>query len=478
MGTRAQMLGDVAAVVLAVTRPHPVRVAVDGRSAAGKTRAFLGVRDAGMASCPPVGDRRAGERRGCATAAGNGGNGMTTAPTIDLLSPDSFADGQPHGQFRWLRTHEPVFRHPEPEGPGFWAVTRYADLRAVERDYATFSSEPTIMIEDMDEALGVGDHKMMLMSDPPLHTHYRKLVHREFTPRAAAALRGRIETLARSIVDAVIERGECDLVTDLAGELPSYVIAELLGIPLDDGRRLYELTETIHAAPQSQPEGAGTRAALEMFGYATQVAADKRVRPGPDLASRLLHGEVDGERLDEIDFNLFFLLLVDAGGDTTRNLVAGGMLALFDDPHERHRLQSSLDAMLPGAVEEMLRYVSPVVYMRRTATRDAEIAGRPVSAGDKVVLYYGSANRDEAVFDEPDDLLLDRAPNDHVAFGDGRHFCLGAHLARLEIAALLREILSRLPDVEPAGPAEWLPSNFISGPRRLPVRFTPGASSR
>jgi cytochrome P450 len=346
----------------------------------------------------------------------------------------------------------------------------------VGRDPARFSSVPSIMIPDAPTDAGFGgDHQMMLMMDPPRHTQYRRLISRQFTPRASRALEPRIRELATQIVDAVIERGECDLVSDVAGELPSYVIAELMGIPLDDGRELYKLTEIVHAAPESQPEGASMGAVLQMFQYAHGVAEEKRRNPGEDLATRLLQSEVDGRRLDDIDFNLFFMLLIDAGGDTTRNLVAAGVQALFDWPDERRRLQANLDDLLPGAVEEMLRYTSPVIYMRRTATNDTELGGRKISAGDKVVMYYGSANRDETVFPEPDRFDVGRTPNHHVAFGGGgAHFCLGSHVARIEIQAMLRELLTRIPDLEPAGETEWLPSNFISGPRSMPVRFAPG----
>lgn len=393
------------------------------------------------------------------------------APAIDLLDPATFAAGQPHDAFRWLRENDPVHWHDEPNGRGFWAVTRHADVRAVGRDPATFSSAPTIMIPD-DEVMEVGDHQMMLMMDPPRHTQYRRLLNSKFTPRAVALIEARIGELAHRIVDAVAGRGECDLVSDVAGELPSFVVAELMGLPPEDGRRLYELTEIIHSAVDAVPEGAQAAAVGEMFAYAGGVIQEKRARPADDLSTLLLGSVVDGEPLDEVDFCLFFLLLVDAGGDTTRNLVSGGMQALFDFPDERARLQADLDGLLPTAVEELLRWVSPVVYMRRTATRDAEIAGRPVAAGDKVVLYYPSANRDAAVFADPDRFDVGRTPNDHVAFGGGGpHFCLGAHVARVEIKAILREVLTRLPDVEPAGPVEWLPSNFISGPKRMPVRF-------
>jgi cytochrome P450 len=333
------------------------------------------------------------------------------------------------------------------------------------------------MIPDEAGQLDLGDHGMMLTMDPPRHTGYRRLASPDFVPRAARALRPRIEELARLIVDGVAARGECDLVEDVAGLMPSYVIAEMLGIPHQDGVDLYRLTEAIHAAPESQEPGAGMGAVLQMFNYAHQVYEAKRAAPGDDLSSRLIAGEVDGQPLDGIDFNLFFLLLVDAGGDTTRNLVAGGMQALFDHPDQRRRLQADLDGLLPTAIEEMLRWVSPVIYMRRTATRDTQLGGRSIAAGDKVVMYYGAANRDADAFDGPDRFDVARRPNEHVAFGGGgAHFCLGAHIARIEIEATFRELLTRLPDLAPAGEAEWLPSNFISGPKHLPVRFTPSTA--
>lgn len=400
---------------------------------------------------------------------------------VALTDVESFVDGHPWEQYRWLRDNAPVYRHPEGHGPGFWAVTRHADVQRVSRDTATFSSWlGGIMIPDPDSPeLLDGARHMMLYMDPPQHTRYRQLVNRGFTPRSAATWTERIEALAAQIVDEVVERGECDLVADLAGELPSYVIAELMGIPLADGRRLYELTEIMHSADPGLSDADHMAAVIEMHTYAGQVAADKRKNPGHDLASSLVTAEVDGERLSDEEFNWFFLLLLNAGGDTTRNLVAGGMEALFTHPAQRARLAADLDGLLPTAVEELLRWVSPVVYMRRTATVDTELGGRRIAAGDKVVMYYGAANRDPAVFDEPDAFDVGRAPNPHIAFGGGgAHFCLGAHFARIEIAAMLRQILSRLPDIAPAGPREPLLSTFIAGPRRLPVTFAPGPRRR
>ncbi|MAT83841.1 MAG: cytochrome [Gammaproteobacteria bacterium] len=396
---------------------------------------------------------------------------------MDLLDPATFAHGHPLTQYAWLRDNAPAYWHEEPDGPGFWAVTRHEDVDAVGRDPATFSSEPTIMIADPDQGSGIafGDHKMMLMMDPPAHTQFRKIISREFTRGPAQALRPRVEALAAQIVDAVIERGECDFVADVAGELPSYVIAELMGLPLDDGRKLYQLTEIIHSAPETLPEGAQAGAVMKMFEYAQDVYQAKLEAPSDDLASQIVHAEVEGRRLDMVDFQLFFLLLIDAGGDTTRNLVAGGLHALLDHPDALAALRAD-PSLIPSARDELLRWVSPVIYMRRTALRDTEIAGQRIRAGDKVVRYFGAANRDPRRFDAPDTLDIRRSPNPHIAFGAGTHVCLGQHIARVEIDCMLAEVVTRLQDIELAEPPEWLASTFISGIRRMPIRFTPGKS--
>ncbi len=298
-------------------------------------------------------------------------------PTIDLLSAGSFAHGQPHEQFRWLRQHDPVHWHEEPGGSGFWAVTRYRDVKFVGRTPTIFSSQPTILIPD---GLALDpDHQMFLTSDPPRHTAQRKLISSRFIPRAARLLRPRIRELARSIVDGVIERGECELAEEVAGLMPSYVLADLLGLPLEDGVALYPLTEAIHAAPGSQPPEAAMHAVTTMFNYAHQVWEDKRRQPTDDIASMIANGEIDGVPIDETDFNLYFILLVDAGGDTTRNLVTGGIVALLEHAAELARLRADVDGILASGIEEMLRWVSPVVYMRRTV----EGGGSPRRPGDR-----------------------------------------------------------------------------------------------
>lgn len=393
---------------------------------------------------------------------------------IDLLSPSSFASGHPFAQYRWLRENAPVHWHEEPDGKGFWAVTRFKEVWEVDRDFTNFSSEPTIMISDpaAEAANAFGGYKMMLMMDPPQHTAYRKLIRSEFTAPVTAGRVPRVNALAKQIVDAVIARGECDFVSAIAGEMPSYVIAELLGIPLDDGRELYKLTETIHTAPEALPPGAGAMAVFKMFEYGRRVIDEKRARPGEDLATKLLQAEVDGKRLEDIEFLLFFLLLVDAGGDTTRNLLSSGLIALLRHPDQLAWLMQDLSGRVASAREELLRYTTPVVYMRRTAKHDVVLGGEQIREGDKVVMYFGSANRDPDKFERPDVLDLARTPNGHIAFGTGPHGCLGQHIARIEIDAILIEALSRMKDIEIVGRPEWLASNFISGPKHLTVRYT------
>jgi cytochrome P450 len=394
----------------------------------------------------------------------------------DLLDPATFANGHPVALYDALREDAPVHWHPEHDGRGFWALTRYDDVHAVDHDFQTYSSSPTIMIADPagDGDGSIGDARMMLMMDPPQHTGFRKLIRSEFTRPAAADRGSRLGDLARQIVDEIIEKGECDFVAEIAGEMPSYVIAELMGMPLDDGRELYQLTEIIHSAPETLPPNASRDAIVKMFEYAGRLIAEKRARPADDLATRLLQAEVEGRRLTDPEFLLFFLLLVDAGGDTTRNLLAGGLLALRDHPAQWDWLLQDIEGRLPSAREELLRYVSPVIYMRRTATRDARIGSVRIAEGDKVVMYFGAANRDPAQFENPNRLDLGRSPNDHIAFGGGPHVCLGQHLARLEIDAVLVEVLTRMRNLEILGSPEWLASTFISGPKRMPVRFAPG----
>jgi len=396
---------------------------------------------------------------------------------IDLVSASSFAHGHPWDQYAWLRANDPVHWHDESDGPGFYAITKYDDIRTISRQPGTFSSYAKgVMLAESDEMGLYAQRQMMLSMDPPQHDRFKLLVSRGFTPRNAAVLTDRVAELAGDIVDDVIERGECDLVHDVTGRLPSGLIAELMGMPREDGERLYELTEIMHTTDDAvAPPDVKGAAIAEMLGYAQTVAERKRREPADDIATTLVQAEVDGDRLTDEEFQWFFLLLVNAGGDTTRNLLAAGIQLLFDHPEQRARLTADLDGLLATTIEEMLRYSTPVVNFRRTVMRDVSVRGVDLREGDKVVVFYGSGNRDEDVFAEPDVFDVGRNPNPHMAFGGGGpHLCLGLHLARIEIAAMLRQLVTRMPDLAPAGPTETLASNFIAGIRTMPVRFTPG----
>ena len=395
---------------------------------------------------------------------------------VDLSDPDTYASGMPHAAFRELRRRAPVAWHPHADGPGFLALTGYEEVLAVSRDSATWSSQSAGVFFEIPRP---GDEfqleLMMLTMDPPRHTKLRSLVSKGFTPRQVAKLNNHVADMAREIVDDVVQRGECDFVDDIAGALPSYVIAELLGIPLEDGRRLYELTEIMNSGAVGDTHhdvSPVLDAQMQMFQYGTELAARKREVPGDDIATSLLEAEVDGERLTDLEFNMFFLLLINAGGDTTRNLVAAGILAMMEHPDQQARLDAD-PSLLPTAIEEMLRYTSPVTVFVRTATKDTELRGMPVKAGDRAAMFYPSANRDESRFADPDRFDIGRAPNPHLAFGGGgTHFCLGANLARVEATAIIPEVLSRMKGLELAGPVERVRSNLMNGIHSMPVTFT------
>jgi cytochrome P450 len=403
---------------------------------------------------------------------------------VDLADPDNFVEAVPHEMFAVLRREAPVYPHPDPHGGFFWCVTRHDDLVEMNRNAKVFSSWlggtniPEQPVEDL-----VMTRSIMLNMDPPDHTKMRKIVNTGFTPRRIRELEEILRTRARTIVDGVIERGECEFVEDVAAELPLQAIADFLGVPQEDRKILFELSnrligfddpELVNSSAQNAMEAAG-----EMFVYAQQMADDHRANPRDDIVSDLLAAEVDGERLDDMGFNLFFMLLAVAGNETTRNGISHGMLTLIEHPDQRQRLLDD-PSLLDSAIEEMLRWASPVMHFRRTATEDTEIGGQKIAEGDRVVMWHISANRDEAIFQDPDPFTFDigRGPNPHlmhVAFGGGGpHFCLGANLARSEMRIMFDEILRRMPDVELAARPARLRSNFINGIKRMPVEFTPG----
>lgn len=396
---------------------------------------------------------------------------------IDLKAAATFANGHPWEAYARLRRESPVAWHPETDGPGFWAITRWADVRTISRQPQRYSSAARgVMMEEVEEGMLAIQRQMMLNMDPPQHDRFKLLVSRGFTPKAAAELVPRVRKMASDIVDEIIDRGEADFVTQIAGRLPSGLIAEFMGIPRTDGERLYELTEIMHTTDEAiAPPEKKNAAIFEMLSYAAGVAQHKRQNPGDDIGTALVNAEVDGVKLTDEEFQWFFLLLVNAGGDTTRNLVAAGMQLLFEHPEQRARLAADPDGLMGSAIEEMLRYTTPVIYFRRQLTEDAELSGTALKAGDKVVMFYGAANRDEEVFANPDSFDIARNPNPHVAFGGGGpHLCLGMHVARLEIDAMFRQLLTRMPDLRPAGERELMASNFIAGVHSMPVQWTPG----
>ncbi|MFF4572898.1 cytochrome P450 [Streptomyces sp. NPDC001410] len=410
----------------------------------------------------------------------------------DVFDPRRYAAGVPYADYRLLRDHHPVAWQDEselqgwPAGPGFWAVTRHADVVRVLKDSATYSSYlGATQIRDPDPDDLPFIRRMMLNQDPPQHGRLRRLVSRAFTPgrvdRFTAVARERARTLLdRAVDEARSGNGTVDLVAAVTDEYALLNLADLLGVPESDRRLLLHWTQRVIG--YQDPDEAGPAVLDEagkpvnprspvmlrdMFAYAGQLAAHKRRYPADDIMTTLAH---DTE-LADAELEMFFFLLTVAGNDTVRSAAPGGLLALAEHP-EAYELLCAGKAEMATSVDELLRWHPPVLTFRRTAAQDTELAGRRIRAGDKVVVFHASANRDERVFTEPDRLDLARTPNPHVSFGDGPHVCLGAHFARLQLRLLYEEVLRTLPGLRPAGPAGRLVSNFINGLKSLPVRVT------
>ena len=402
---------------------------------------------------------------------------------IDLLDLDRFQRLEHWEMFDRLRQEDPVSWHEYPGAQGFWNVVRHEDLVAVNRDTATFSSEAGgISILSPEEFPGEAEGNdprglMMLYTDPPKHTRYRLLVNKGFTPRMIGLIEQYLQHRAILIVDNIIERGQCDFVVDLASELPLQAIAEIMGVPQEDRKLLFDWSNRMIGI--DDPEYAnedGANATAELFMYVNELGKQRKVDPRDDIVTKLLNAEIEGDSLSELEFDMFMLLLTVAGNETTRNTTAWGMWGLMQNPDQYAALTGDLDGKLDVAIEEVLRWATPVYHFRRTALTDTEIAGQEIKAGDKVVMWHTSADRDETVFDDPYQFDIERFPNEHIAFGGGgQHFCLGANLARMELKLIFREILERIPDMRLAGDVEILRSNFIGGVKHMPVTYTPGA---
>jgi cytochrome P450 len=402
--------------------------------------------------------------------------------TLDLTDLDLFADGFPHALFAELRRTAPVWwQEPTahtPDGQGFWVVTRHADVERVARDHTTFSSQTGpgragaggTIIEDMPDGIGPG--VMLNMCDPPVHTRIRGLVSRGFTPKGLRPLRPFLVERATAIVDATLASGgECDFLVDVAAELPLQTIAQIMGVPQADRHQLFGWTSTIldyRGRDLGEPSDELAAAGIGMRAYGEELVAERRLRPGDDLVSTVVEGG-----LGDAELGAFFSLLFTAGSETTRNSIAGGVLACAERPGEWERLRADR-SLVPRAVEEILRWTSATAYNRRTATRDVELGGATIRAGEKTTHWYPAANRDESVFAAPSRFDVGRDPNPHLAFGHGIHHCLGAPLARLEIATMVEVLLDRCAGFELAGPVEWGRSNKHTSMRHLPLRLIPG----
>jgi cytochrome P450 len=408
---------------------------------------------------------------------------------VDLTKPQSFAHAVPHDAFDALREAGGIAWHSEPpvdpnlhrgfirfiDSPGFWAVTSHALVNEVLRDQRRFSSElgTTTMQTLAPESLAIL-RSMMLNMDPPQHTRLRRILQPSFSPRAIARIRDAVGLNAQQIIGEIGDAESCELVSRVSAELPLRVLADLLGMPSEDRHLIFEWSNAlIEADAADEPDGAGVGvdAMSAAIMYGQEMASARRAEPRDDIVSLIANAEIDGDRLSDTEFSMFWVLLIVAGNETTRNSLSGSVIALLE--HERWSWLAERPEYLSSAVEELLRYTSPVMHFRRTATEETVLGDQTVRRGDKVVVWYGAANRDPAVFADPHGIDLLRHPNPHLAFGNGPHFCLGAHLARLEIATMLGALLNRAPHMELDGEPTRVISNFINGISSLPVRLGP-----
>lgn len=407
--------------------------------------------------------------------------GQISLDSIDIYDPELYVKGLPHDQFAVLRTEAPVFRHPDFEQPnGFWSVTRHADVTFVSRNPEIFSSYRQTCFLNEQTPTSLAEQQMMMVNlDPPDHTRLRSLLNRGFTPRSAARMAEKIEQACEIIVDKALATGSGDFVTMCAAELPLVVIAELMGVPNADRYKIFEWSNRMLSAddPELAPApDEGMQAAVEAYAYANELGAAKRACPVDDIVSRLVVPDENGRELSELEFDLFFILLIVAGNETTRNAISGGMQAMIENPDQWERLRADPAGLARKAADEMVRWVSPVMAFRRTATRDVELGGRQIAKGDKVLMYWASANHDTAEFPGGEQFDATRSPNRHVAFGAGPHRCLGSAVARLNLRVALEELTRRLDDVRLAdGASVHFHNTLTRAPHSLPLTFRPGA---
>jgi cytochrome P450 len=405
----------------------------------------------------------------------------TTSLALDEINPGSFdfwLRDDVDGALARLRHERPIAWHQHPDsGRGFWSLTRFDDIAAVSRDWETFSSAYGIQVltdpEDTDR-IGI---RSMISTDPPKHTKLRSIVNRGFTPRMVARAEDSVRRRAREIVDAIAPKGKIEFVSEVSAALPVAIICDMVGVPEADRPKLLDLTNRLLAGGDA--EYGGTKESLmqaghELRDYGLWLGKSRLEHPQEDIATTLVHAELDGEALPPEDLGPFILLLIAAGNETTRNAISHGLWTLTRFPDEKRRWLEDLDGRAISAAEEIVRWATPVLHMRRTLTRDVTFGPVEMKKGEKVAMWYLSANRDEAHFKDPYRFDITRDPNHQGGFGTGgAHFCLGAHLARREVVVMMTELLRRLPDIEATGKPEKLRSNFVHGIKRLPAAFKP-----
>lgn len=399
---------------------------------------------------------------------------IVTAP-VDLADPDTFVAGVPHEAFTELRRTDPVHWQPMDGEPGFWAVLRHADVVHVARNPEIFSSSlGGVVLEDLPPEALTRMRNMLLAMDPPGHQIHRAPLSGHFRPKVIATLEHHVREICRDIVADARERRDVEFVHDVASRLPTQVIGELFGLPRQDWaylQKLAEITTSSQDPDLYSPEVAEGQAGAEMAVYAMEFARVRRQsEPTGDLTDEILRADFGGKPMSDIEFGGFFVQLVTAGNDTTKGMLSSGLLTLLRHPDQLAALRADPE-LLAGAVEEIIRYDNPLHYFRRTAVLDTELAGMPIAAGDKVAMYYTSANRDERVFDRPQEFDIMRRPNPHLSFGMGGHFCLGAHLARLEGRVFFGELLAAFPRIELAGEPVRVRSNLNNALKKLPVQL-------
>ncbi len=389
----------------------------------------------------------------------------------DLVDAATYARGFPHDYFTELRAAGPIHRHEHPTWGHFWSIVRQAEIQEISRHPEVFSSRPNPFID-----VESGETDGLLISlDPPEHTRMRMLVSKGFTPRRVRELEARIRHHVDRLIDDVADGDGCEMVSAMASELPLQVIAEMVGVPAEDRHQVFEWTETTFGFEGELSDEERAEAAAEMFAYADDLCQERQKNPQDDLLSELVRAEVDGYKLTQLQIDLFFMLLQNAGSETTRNLITTGTVTLLEHPEQLAWLSEDMGGRLPTAIEELLRWATPVLQFKRTVTRDTVVGGQALEAGEMVVLWYPSANRDELIFDRPFEVDLAREPNDHVAFGSGGpHFCLGASLARLEGLVIFETLFSRMKglrlDCDPAS-LPRVHSNLIDGYAVLPIAW-------